>query len=355
MTRLPSLHNRWIGEVLDSDIPEEPYCTCDRCPMCEPDGVQTVRGVRRFSQDTKCCTYWPVLPNYLAGSVLADRNSTSEHGRARISALLTTGLATPRGIGVADEYQAVYTRSSTTGFGRSSELRCPYFQVSDGSCSIWHHRNGVCSTWYCKPRRGAVGEAFWDAMQSCLTTVEKTLSLWCALQLRIPLHVARRVPRGAEDLYAPRAGQHKSGTSVGSNVPLWGAWNNRRDAFYQSCFGLAHELEWKRVQQLGGLELETEVLALREAHRRNLERTAASRVIAAPLTILRRTATTVVVHSYRESDPQAIDAKVFNSLRHAQGTTVDELCRKSLDEDGVGLTHALVERLVDVRVLLPVD
>src|ERR1700719_3036940 len=91
---LPPLQERWMSDLLGGAIPAETRATCDDCAMCnhlEP-------GVESFDPGVKCCTYVPVLANFLVGQVLADPDDRTAVGRASVEARIAKRTAvTPLG------------------------------------------------------------------------------------------------------------------------------------------------------------------------------------------------------------------------------------------------------------------
>jgi hypothetical protein len=347
VTTFATIHNAWLSAVVREEIPPEIYTTCDACPMCDGANPRPANRVRPFNKETKCCTYWPVLPNYLVGSALSDTSVQAQEGTRRLLRFMTTDVAVPRGLGVPPEYKALYSALTPDSFGDAKELVCPYYQSESGVCTVWRHRNGVCATWHCKPRRGAVGQTFWEAAKALLTHVENSVSLWCALELGIRLQAARRLPRYAEPWHEPEE-------TVEASVWYWGRWDHRRDEYYRRCFERASALSWDDVRKLGGIELEARSAALEHAFHKMIEPAPVTRAIPGPLRVVGRTDTDVFVQSYSERDTQRIDARVFHALRLGHGQTIDELRATARDQDGVELDDQAIRRLADLRILLDI-
>ena len=77
---LPPLYARWTDELLGGPIPAETRATCLDCAMWVKEGrnpaaYDPFTGQEiSFLPSTKCCTYVPSLPNFLAGGVLLDED-----------------------------------------------------------------------------------------------------------------------------------------------------------------------------------------------------------------------------------------------------------------------------------------
>lgn len=341
------VHNGWLADALSGEIPDETYTTCDSCPLCRASAAAV-----RFSDATKCCTYWPVLPNYLVGSALADTSAEGDPGRTRMSCLVETSSAVPRGIGVSVGYQAAYGALKRHAFGREESLVCPFFEKDGGRCSIWRHRNGVCSTYHCKPVRASVGEEFWSVTKTLLASIERAVSLWCALELGMPSAAARMLPRRAD---GPRSmeGRDVDATPTVADVNgLWASWRGSRADFYMQCFRKARTLAWGDVLRIGGTDLESQLVDVNTALQRVRSPRNVNRLLPAPVNVVSRTRDAVFIQSYKETDPQRLDASVFHSLRLCHGQPVAELQRQALREDGVVLDQSLLRRLTDLRIVI---
>ncbi|MFN7131208.1 MAG: hypothetical protein ACK4N5_03945, partial [Myxococcales bacterium] len=240
---LPALYRDLLPPFFRSPIPEETKATCAACPMCASGGadrVDPVDGVARtFRPDTKCCTYHPRLPNYLVGALLADSDPALEEGRRRVRAKLASGVGVhPLWLKPPARFTLLYGNGRQF-FGRTESLRCPYYDVGGGGCTIWKFRESVCSTFYCRYVAGADGRRFWMSLKSFLALVELQLSRYAVLQLLPELvHEAKDKeeilsgpggPLGADDLderpLPPKA-----------HAALWGEWSGREEALYRAAF-----------------------------------------------------------------------------------------------------------------------
>src|SRR4051812_46370615 len=184
---LPPLYARWMREFLGGPIPEETKATCHDCAMCAKPGQAATPQLQMllFNPKSKCCTYMPDLPNFLVGRILDEPNPDFVPGRASV----ITRLENKAGVGLLGmnhtrAFDVLYNYGTSQGaFGRSQTLRCPYYIEDGGLCGVWKHRNSVCTTWFCKHNRGAVGMVFWQSIQQLLSQVEEGLARWCILQL----------------------------------------------------------------------------------------------------------------------------------------------------------------------------
>ncbi len=166
---LSDLFERWLDDLLDEPLPDEPLADCGDCPMLPPARASTVS----FSPRTKCCTYEPLLYNFQLGGILQDPEALARD-RMRDRVRSGEGL-TPLGLGRSASARRKYREMRTQGrFGQAGGLRCPwYIDTNGGSCGIWRHRNATCATWFCKHERGEAGEGLWSAVLHLLSGLER--------------------------------------------------------------------------------------------------------------------------------------------------------------------------------------
>jgi hypothetical protein len=221
-TTFPGLQQRWVDELV-GPIPKEMSCTCQSCVKLPPPG--RAMGPDHYDPRSKCCTYLPMLHNYLVGALLDDDDPGLAEGKATVEERIDAGLAvTPLGLYATQEYLDRY--DSGARFGRDVELRCPHFLVHrGGACGVWRHRESTCSTWYCVHDRGEADKRFWrDGLAPLLRAAELKLADWCARE------------QGATDTE-------------------WGRWKEEPRALYRACSRLARTLSWSDVAGIGGDEV----------------------------------------------------------------------------------------------------
>lgn len=189
-------------------MPEQPRSTCHSCPVSGPG--------KPFRAELKCCGFVPELPNFQVGALLEVPSV-----QRRIADGIMVG---PLGLGRSPAYAL---RSADAEFGRDLELACPHL-VEEG-CSIWAHREAICSTWFCKIEGGEAGKQLWLELRRTLQRLEGVLARHLAASL--------------------------DWRSLGP------------EAFYAHCAQGAEALEWKDLKVLGGFELRHRLRELRAADR----------------------------------------------------------------------------------------
>jgi hypothetical protein len=241
---LPPLYDRWATEALGRALPAERASTCNDCLLCEP----TLPEARQFNAESKCCTYVPRLPNYLAGRVLADEDPGMAAGQAKIHARLRAGVGVhPLGLELSPDELAHYDTLVRSGAFGQGDLRCPYYVADGGLCGVWRHRNGVCSTWLCRHERGGRGATLWAAVEQWLAVVEDVVQRWAALKVRFGLVRDAATANDAID------------------GAQWGGWISDIDGFYRECAMHVGRLHWADVLQMDPERLAPALAAMQDA------------------------------------------------------------------------------------------
>jgi Fe-S-cluster containining protein len=184
-----------------------------------------------YSNDLKCCTYTPRLPNFLVGRILADTSddAVSVAGRSSVALRVDAGLtATPLALETPRAYGLLYEHGSHAGFGVAPSLRCPHFHAATGGCGIWRHRESVCATFFCKHERGALGAQLWTAARIWFRAVEETLAWHALLELGLGdaalAHLVARAEFGDGPLDAASLGAAVDRRELQLR---WGVWAGR--------------------------------------------------------------------------------------------------------------------------------
>lgn len=345
--KLTPLYQPLFGELFDRPAIEERRATCDDCAMCDKGGGAPVT-VDYFNPSTKCCTFHPNLPNYLVGAVLSDPDSAE--GAKRLRARIESRIAvSPCWLSAPKTYQLLLTASKGTNvFGRAKSLLCPYYD--DGRCSVWRHRESVCSTFFCKYEGGRLGHDFWMALKVYLSFVEITLAEH-AMRTIDPSLVEPKVTRltleleDVENLPPPPA----------AYAAMWGARVGREEEYYRACHDLVRSLDRATFTRLIDEDPEGKRrladLTLR------LERTSS---VTLPTYLVRnaktrttRTPSGVVTITYNPNDAFLLDPELFDVLGMLDGKkTVAENLTWLASEHGIELTEELLIHLYQQGILV---
>jgi hypothetical protein len=349
VSSLPKMYAAWLQEALNTDLPAESKATCSDCVMC-PSSGETASSIFPFQPDLKCCTYTPRLPNFLVGQILAADDLP--HGVAAVRARLEARAGVdPLGIGAAP-VTGLIQEQAVNVIGQGRALRCPYFVVEDGSCGIWSYRNHLCSTWFCKHERGALGHAFWLSVKALLKSMEGDLAQWAAResglsasaqrQLMLEADLSANAPLDANDVDGVVSDPHYSA--------LWGEKRGDEEAFFKSCAERVGSLSWSEVLEICGPEIRSRLdvvkLAMEDLAKpiRNL------RIGSYQLVGVNADGISAV--TYSSLDPIAIPQPILTILHLFDGSPADQIFEKIELEFGIRLHEELVSRLVDYRLLL---
>jgi Fe-S-cluster containining protein len=172
---LPDFYTKFLPDFFDLEIPVETFSTCSNCAMACHDENKRKPEKKYFSDDVKCCTYFPKLPNYLVGAILSNTNPELDEGRKRIREIIRNKIGvSPAGIYPSKKYEQLYLNKKN-GFGNSQTLLCPYFNAEQKNCTIWKFREAACTTFFCKQVGGFSGKAFWTSLCNYLIHLQTTL------------------------------------------------------------------------------------------------------------------------------------------------------------------------------------
>ena len=253
---MPPLYERWLGSLLGGLPPRETRATCSNCAMCVPGASGVVEAVRPFNPAVKCCTYMPVLPNFLVGAALVDPLIATDGRRSLEDRIQRRSNVSPLGLGRSPLYDVSYSVASESSFGVAVGLTCPHYSAADGgSCLIWQHRNATCSTWFCKHVRGRIGYAMWRDVEAVLARVEAALAIWTCAETGLEGNQIRRLLQFGRATPQQLLAAELSGEWLESYEELWGQWVDRERDFYVECARLVQPLSWANVVEIAGPEV----------------------------------------------------------------------------------------------------
>jgi Fe-S-cluster containining protein len=357
---LPALYGDLLGDPFGEEVPPEWKATCASCAMlegsCSAPAVAPVDGRSRFFRpDTKCCTFHPRLPNYLVGAILAGDDPAQAEGRRRLEARIASRVGvTPEWLHPPRTFTLLYD-GSRGAFGRARGLRCPFYEVDAGGCTIWAHRDAVCSTYFCKYAAGADGRRLWTAVKELVSLVEIQLARGALLILapelldREPgMRPASPAPAGPEDIDGapPPAGDYAA---------AWGDWGGRERELYAACHDYVRGLRARDLDALLGLDGHLG----RRAVRRALE---AVRTPALPPVLRLDPGATVAwlpdgsvaLGAYSELEAVALPGDAYRLLTRFTGDApVSEVRARLRAEDHADLSEEVLLELYRQRVLTP--
>ena len=346
---LPALYHPLLPELFDTLAPTESKATCGSCAMCPPkDAPAPSDDVTYFRPDAKCCTFEPRLPSYLVGAILADERPDMAEGRRRIRAKIATRVAvTPQWISPPAKREVLFSAAWRHAFGRSLVLLCPYFERGEGLCTIWRHREAVCSTFFCKYDSAADGEQFWRSVRSLVGYVERLISL----------HTTQTLLPG----YVPTSDQGLTLEDLEDRPPreaayaaLWGDWVGREEELYQRSYEMVRGLDREGFRALlAGAEYDKRAGILAAAHRTMESPALPERLVPRADLVARPTEGGVLVTTYSRYEPLLLTEALHEVVQaFGGGGTVAEVRARLASEAGIDVPEELLRGLHQYRVLV---
>lgn len=346
----PEIYRGVFPAFMETPIPDEVHATCDDCAMCSK-SENVDPGQAFFSAQTKCCTYFPSLPNYLVGGLLRDDDSALEEGRRRVRARIDQriGIA-PRGVLAPRKYDLLYRSSQNSFFGASTSMICPYYEQDSGGCTVWRFREAVCSTFFCKYVKGADGRSFWQAVKTYVTTVEQSLVNYTLLQLGFDADAILR----ADPQKLTKAELEEVTDLTPEYRKLWGSWLGREEELYCTCAEIVEGLSREDFGRIGGVEADIKLKRVKTRHAKAsnprlpplLQRNPGLRVTRGPTD-------EYMVVSFSGNQPSRMASQVYECLEYFDGRRmVDDVVEQLKAERDVTLSVELLTKLYQFRILV---
>ena len=348
---LPPVYQDMVGDVFDRPKVNETRANCAQCSMCNW-GQPSPVPMDYFNKETKCCTFFPQLPNYLVGAILADPSPEMAEGKKRIREVIANRMGTlPMSLNRPRKMTFLMSNYGEA-FGRARSLLCPYFNTEspEYACTIWNHREAVCMTYYCKYDGGQRGFEFWAALKEYLFFIQRILS---------QVVTERIDPTVKEPAFKP---MYVSAEDMDDKPPKdaeyaawWGSWVGREEEWYLKCH------EW--VKGISRADFKKNADETKEGQKY------LGRVMAAyekldnkilPASLVRNSmmkeahaGEKVVVTTYSRYDSLALDKELYDvvGLFKADLSLQENLDRLAKDE-GIELAPELVEYLYAAGILV---
>lgn len=342
------IYSGWLADMVGRDMPAETRATCDNCPMCAP----TPHAELRFHPDVKCCSYWPALPNYLAGAILEDTSEDCQDGRDRLALLLERSWATPLAVLPSPAFRILYSQAKNQEFGTALLLKCPYL-IDGGGCSIWRFRNAVCLTWFCKFQRGRASRDFWEAVRRLLSGMESQLGVWACLELGLSGGAVRRAAEllRAENLKLQSLDGYPKNQS---DRQMWEKWNNTRAEFYQKTARLVSALSWSDALAVSGPECAALARELHDVAAELFNPPEYRNLKTMPLRVLQDDGVSVTVSGHSETDGYVMDRRLLGALHNFNTLDVAAALEAVKASTGLEITDHQLDELVQWGCLAPV-
>jgi hypothetical protein len=320
--------------------------------MLDPAGGPASAGY--YHPQVKCCTFQPLMHNFLGGGVLDD---PAVLARAEVERQIDHAPSvTPYGILPHAGFSLLYRRASPA-FGRSLAMRCTYYIEQGGLCGVWRHRQSMCATWYCKHERADVGLRFWRALHRLLSQIERQLAYWCVLELDpgrealeelMPLHggnagEAPLQPHEIDRLRDPAEHRRR-----------WGRWAGREREFYRRAGKLVRGLSWKQLLERTGPEVRMAAQLLAAAHAELVSEELPARLGQGKMELIQIGKKKSRVIGYSGLDPIDLPRQLIDLLDRFDGRKTEAVLEE-LEREGNPVAPSLVRRLVDFGILKGVE
>jgi len=301
------------------------------------------------------------VPNYLVGQIIRDHSDEAQFGRTRLLERLKNRVgATPLGMVVDAHSDRIYARLiEKDQFGRDDSFRCPYYIQDGGLCGIWRHRNSICSTWFCKHERGAIGRRFWLSVSNLLQHVERELATYCVFKLGVDQSAVNEL------FYSD--GQHRALKDMQTYLEddkgrmdnavfktLWGQWYDKEETFYGACADLVGDLTWSSVLQIVGTQTSVLTHHARQAFERVRTRRVEDVLCMSTFTIESASSDDVFIENeFAKFDPLRISRAVLDALPAFDGRPALEVMQELGRDKGVIIEPSLLHKLIDHQALVP--
>ncbi len=344
--QLPVLYQRWATELLPSGIPREREASCLDCAMCTRSAAPLDSGMGYYNRATKCCTYFPDLPNFLAGRA-ADQDNP---GGAALRSIIenendTRGTASMRAVQPNAKWATVYAHHHKDGFGRDPEMLCPYAIEKDSEtgplCGIWQQRNSVCSTWFCKHERGITGTRFWRAVQGFFASLEWGLSWWAIAEVL-------EQPEAVVSVGEPRVNDLNR---ITLRRNAWEHWPGSRLAFYRACAARVESLSAQEAIAITGMDARLFHLELNSRFAELLSTAVPERMSTAPYNILSQDEHRSTLQALTCTEPLQAPTVLLPLLRYFDGRPTEAVLASIREDTRIRLDPGLVRRLYDFGIL----
>jgi len=231
--------------------------------------------------------------------------------------------------------------------GKRVDLVCPHYVTETSTCGIWPYRNAVCSTWFCRHERGAVGYASWSAIKELLLVVERELAVWCAVTLDLgapALRILLGRPRDPKDRKLVLQGAQWEAS--------WGPWLGREAAFYMECAKLVEGLDWAGVLSHTSAEVRARADYLSLHRGQSNTPGVPATLVVGQHHVLAIGEEAELLMTYSPYDPIAIPTVLSSVLHYFDGRPTTEALQAIADERGVSIQGDLLQQLMDWGVLV---
>jgi len=349
----PGFYHPFLPDFFQTELPRETSATCAECAMLSSAENQHGDFIGTYSAVSKCCTYYPEIPNFLVGAILAETDPAYEDGKNRIRSSIEKRVAlTPHGLGRPRKY-ALLAKRTTDFFGKSRLLICPFYFREKGCCTLWPYLTATCRTWFCKYDRGQEGLEFWFALRVYWEHVQRTLVRYVLLEFGFPTEIILQASKESESLTVeelddrpPRSEHYKH---------LWGDWIDREEDFFRQAYDSVAGLTADTFQSLGGIDYSVHLNQVIQRYEAMMKDEPPHRLQRNPRLHMQKTeAETVLLMGYSSRDVVEVPASLYDILDHFDGrNSVEEVIESLIKQEKLVPEPDLLLSLYHLRILIP--
>ena len=342
--RLTEFYKNFLPEFFQKAVPEETASTCSDCAMWVEPGEGTSSSIQ-FSRETKCCTFYPNLPNYLVGALLSQEETYLKKGKERVDKLIYSRVGiTPLGIRRSRKYELL-VRKARSAFGKTQSMVCPFFEQKEGLCTIYPFWNGTCSTWFCKYNAGYDGQAFWLALRNYIRRLEKVLAQYAAHKNGFE---ARYIimPKTDTEPWTERTLDDLPVDDV-TYKKTWQRWSGRERDFFKETYERIKGLSKDDFRYIGGITQDILLKDLEKKRRKLIHPLLPKRLKYNQNLIVEKTREgEYILSGYSSYDPIKVSKRIYNMLDFFDGYRSNE------DAFGLIFEHVGIEPSKDLLLKL---
>ena len=349
----PELYHPFLPAFFHAELPRERSATCTDCAMLPSAENKYLDFIDTYSAVSKCCTYYPEIPNFLVGAILAETDPARADGKNRIRSSIEKQIGlTPRGLDRPRKYTLLAKRTHDF-FGKSRLLICPFYQREKGGCTLWPYLTPTCRTWFCKYDRGQEGLEFWQALRGYWEHVQQTLVRYVLLEFGFPLETIFQSSQEAVPLTLEELDDRPLRPELYED--LWAEWIGREEDFFRQAYDCVVNLTADVFQSLVGIDHSVHLNLVIQRYDAMMKDEPPHRLQRNPrLDVQKTEAGTFMLKGYSPRDVVEVSARLYEILDHFDGNkTVEEVIESLIAQKKMAPEPDLLLSLYHLRILIP--
>jgi len=349
----PGFYHEFLPDFFQTALPRETSATCTDCAMLPSAENQHGNFIDTYSAISKCCTYFPEIPNFLVGAILAESDPVYEEAKIRIRSSIEKRIAlTPHGL-VRPRKYTLLAKRTTDFFGKSRLLICPFYFREKGYCTLWPYLTATCRTWFCKYDRGQEGLEFWHALRVYWEHVQQTLVRYVLLESGFPLEIILQSSREPNSLTVEELDDHPPCPELYKH--LWGEWAGHEEEFFQQTYDCVTNLTVDAFESLVGISHRVRLNQVIKRYEAMMKDEPPHRLQRNPRLYVQKTeAGTFMLKGYSSRDIVEVSARLYETLDHFDGRRkVEEVIEFLIEQKKLVPEPNLLLSLYQLRILIP--